>query len=310
MSNPFWTNEQAWPRDPTGYVFLARAFNRIGSAKFGQEWTGQEGSVRLPELLPEKLYAEDITSDTNARYWLSLDAQASKALNEREIRVVREQTMYKVAKAKFASLTGPKPDEPKETSELTPQEWMRAKEINKAEYDRSLPLWTRARTVQTAVIEACEQGRLVSFHRPAAGGEMVAIPPVWWNADDVARWRFSSCSIDPTDVFRNQPRPSNHHWIYLSDDSLANFLSQQPNSDIRAHFDVHLSPYLALMLSVAKKLEITPDNQPKKDVVVAELKDAWPEGAPPSPTLAEYMATALREIDSQGGRNKRNKKPD
>src|SRR4051812_28907508 len=40
-----WNFPDAWPIDPPGYTFLARAFNDIGRAKFGDEWD--------PELPPD-----------------------------------------------------------------------------------------------------------------------------------------------------------------------------------------------------------------------------------------------------------------
>ena len=39
-----------WPRDPKGFVFLARAVERLGKAIFGNHWDGTEQSAKL--LLP------------------------------------------------------------------------------------------------------------------------------------------------------------------------------------------------------------------------------------------------------------------
>ena len=64
----------------------------------------------------------------------------------------------------------------------------------------------------------------------------------------------------------------------------------------------HLSPYLSLALTVAAKLNITPDNQPKKAVIESELKAAWPRDISQSKRLISALATAMRQPESQRGR--------
>ena len=34
-----WRHPEGWPHDPLNYVFLARAFQEIGRARYGDEWT-------------------------------------------------------------------------------------------------------------------------------------------------------------------------------------------------------------------------------------------------------------------------------
>jgi len=43
----FWNAPNSWPHDPPGYVFLARAFNEIGQAKYGTRW------IESPEELED-----------------------------------------------------------------------------------------------------------------------------------------------------------------------------------------------------------------------------------------------------------------
>lgn len=306
MFESFWMNTSAWPRDPSGHVFLGRAFHQIGKAKFGDQWTGKEGAIRLPELLPDLLSPWDTASDVNARALLSLDGTA---LSDRMVKVARERSRV-AAIARIASgMGGAKPKEPEENMDLTVQEWARAKELNRAEYDAALPFAQRATAVQSLIIDGCEGGKLTAVYRSKAGGEMTPMPPVWWNSDQGAVRRFYCCDVRPDDPYWTKSDQGEFSWIFVTADSLANFLSQLPNSDIRAHYDMHLSPYLALMLSVAKKLRITPENQPKIVTIEAELRAAWTLPKPLSESLVGAMATALREIDSQGGRNNKKKKP-
>jgi hypothetical protein len=58
----FWHQQGTWPRDPSGHIFLARAFNQVGRSIFGKLWMGTEGSAAFKaqdkpnaELLRRKL---------------------------------------------------------------------------------------------------------------------------------------------------------------------------------------------------------------------------------------------------------------
>ena len=45
-----WDHPERWPRDTPDYVFLARAFQEIGRARYGNQWTD---SYIEPEEPPE-----------------------------------------------------------------------------------------------------------------------------------------------------------------------------------------------------------------------------------------------------------------
>src|SRR5262245_45799586 len=53
----FWARPHVWPRDPRGYVFLARAVEEIGRAMFGRDWTGKEVTPELIRSLPHQWQA-------------------------------------------------------------------------------------------------------------------------------------------------------------------------------------------------------------------------------------------------------------
>jgi hypothetical protein len=57
------------------------------------------------------------------------------------------------------------------------------------------------------------------------------------------------------------------------------------------------------MLAVTKSMQITPQNQPKKELVVDEIKKTW--SGPLSDKLVKAMATLIREPESQLGRAKK-----
>ncbi len=65
----------------------------------------------------------------------------------------------------------------------------------------------------------------------------------------------------------------------------------------------YVSPYIRIMLDISRKLDISPTNQPKLDVIIAEIESRWGE-LPQSKRLLEAMATMVRSPESQGGRRK------
>ena len=50
----FWLQHQRWPRDPVGYIYLARAVNQIGKATYENDWSEADPGTELPGLLPSK----------------------------------------------------------------------------------------------------------------------------------------------------------------------------------------------------------------------------------------------------------------
>jgi hypothetical protein len=66
--------------------------------------------------------------------------------------------------------------------------------------------------------------------------------------------------------------------------------------------DLHLSPYLKLMISVARKLNITPENQPNKLHLAAVLREEWKGEPRLGERFSESLAQAMREPESQLGR--------
>jgi hypothetical protein len=269
MENKFWRSLYSWPADPAGYVFLARAVERVGSAMFGSEWTGQEvmteykvlqqGPVLAPRRLPISINAASRHSP------LSINpkgpvAQSSLAENDYET--------------------------------------TRAIEEHNA---RALPALKRLGATKREIVKRCESGELVSAARPTSGGVMMVLPASHWNTE---HWdnRFIMCQMNPTRPFGTGFAGDNYCWIFVTAETLDRLLLSLPFAQTGSASDIHHSPYIRLMLSVAKKLKIAPDQQPKKEVVMAELKKNWGSSIPYSENLLKAMATLLREPESQGGK--------
>ena len=194
-----WLNPNGWPVDSAGYVFLARAFDEIGRARFGAEWD------RKPPPHPDENDDDDASVEADAA-WLKANELWEKASEE--------------AEAKSAE--------------------MRA-------------------AVRREIAEQCLRGHLHAAVRPKRGGEMTKVPEDCWNTENLDR-RFDRCQMSLIDPFSD----AGFDWIYLTRASLDEYLTGQPYAAPNAPNNVHLSPYLKLMVAISKKMNITPDHQPKK----------------------------------------------
>jgi hypothetical protein len=159
--------------------------------------------------------------------------------------------------------------------------------------------------VKEEIVSACASGQLVSAFRPEAGGAIEDMPKEWWNTE-TWRKRFLSCRMSPKKPFADVTLPADRvSWIYLRRDSLERYLILQPFAPQSTDINVHLSPYLKVMLAVAKKMQITANDQPVKEAVIAELRAAWRGAEPLSQRLLNAMGTLLREPESGLGRARR-----
>ena len=129
---------------------------------------------------------------------------------------------------------------------------------------------------------------------------MRVVPKVAWNTDRW-RYRFVLCQMNPSAPYERVFTSSEHCWIFVTGESLGKFLLTKPFAEIASKDLPHLSPYLRTMLEVARKLAISPSNQPKKEEVIAAIEATW-TGTALSNNLVKVMATILREPESQLGR--------
>jgi hypothetical protein len=175
-----------------------------------------------------------------------------------------------------------------EASERAHDEWERACDEADANFQNM------REGVARAIIQQCELNELVAAARAKHGGKMVPLEWHDFNIDDPRL--FFRCEIQVQ---------SSPHWIFITRDSLHQFLVKQSHSEPRLAKTQYLSPYLKLMVAVSDTMRITPDNQPKKRSVEAEIQNGWAGPLPLSKNLLETMATLIREPGSQRGRAKK-----
>lgn len=165
----------------------------------------------------------------------------------------------------------------------------------------------RFAVVAREIIARCEAGELIAAVRPIRGGIMTTLPSYYWNGEGLEK-RFVGCQMSLNDPFGEGATGEELSYIFLQRESLLRFLLSQPFIENPLEKTIHLSPYLRVLVAVAQKLQITIEKQPKKEVIVAEIRQAWTGPDPLGETLVAYMATILREPESQlgRGRNKNN----
>jgi hypothetical protein len=225
LNNAFWSKPEHWPIDAEGYVFMARAFNQIGKAMFGDYWLGHE-----------HLATADWNSDPG------LIARRAAVLQE--------------------------------------------------------------------IAKRLQEGGLVAGNRPKEGGPITDTPKTWWNTElDRMAMRFINCEINPKDPFGGPVISARNSWIFIKRNSLDELLERQPFGPVQIPIaDHYLSPYMKIMLSVARKMKISPDNQSRKKLVEQEIINAPLTASLPkklSDKLLGAMATLIRDPESQAGKAKK-----
>ena len=70
--------------------------------------------------------------------------------------------------------------------------------------------------------------------------------------------------------------------------------------NVGAAYESELMQHMQLVI---RKLGITRDHQPKKEVVEQTIRDLWKGAEPLSKIVVRYMATFIRRQEAQAGRN-------
>jgi hypothetical protein len=88
----FWEESESWPHDPPGYIFLARALDIVGLAKYGERWTDLTSKIAIPEDPPDDCHDEAVWEQSeldDEKYVQEMDA-AEAELERRWAEVARE----------------------------------------------------------------------------------------------------------------------------------------------------------------------------------------------------------------------------
>jgi len=214
-----------WPRDPHGYIFLARAFDSVGAAQFKGNWSGKEQFAQLVPPLPNLIQSSSSDAYRLARNLLMIHTSEYGA-RLKTLRLAKNAATVTMARHASRSVGGvsrncgplPSPHEVqeaerilKQTEDLTTQEWGRALVILEKQNTESKPLLDRAASVKSHMLSLLEGGELRSAYRAKPGGEMRPIPSFWWNTE-AALERFRTYDIDPNAPYANRKGSC---WIFI-----------------------------------------------------------------------------------------------
>jgi hypothetical protein len=147
----------------------------------------------------------------------------------------------------------------------------------------------KADEVQSKLREWGEHGLFRTGVRQRSGGPVHQVAPVVWSTQNL-KARFTQCEMNPADPYSNGICGRNYDHVFLSradfdhllvtefpdNAALALVKSQAVLSGSDA--DLHLSPYMGLMVAVIRQMEIRPDNQPGVEAIkstIAELAPAF-----------------------------------
>jgi hypothetical protein len=191
-----------WPRDPHGYIFLARLVEKIGAA-LHSDWTGEEATTKEIYPLPHSL--------KDATYF---DRQAAD--------ILLTQPRSDLWIIDFLAGHGDR--------EFSDKDWKTACRLAQNLHDQRRPALDRLQVTQSEIIRKNEAGELELKIQSTNSDPWQNFQTDWWNTEN---WksRFDRCRIDPE--YPNNDRPSwskknNDHWIFATSESVERVLKQSP----------------------------------------------------------------------------------
>jgi hypothetical protein len=310
LHNSLWHTPSKWISDPVGYVFLPRAMREIGEALYPNEWRGDEPTTAIFSSLPSspafasqhvKQEVHEVLRkerpDLGRTSLTELPHEALPATVGISPRPISRATAGISARPSVPIIT------------FTDAEWEVAREIYQKRHDEARFARRRYAKVRETVAAGCRSGELMFGTRPRKGGSVrPGKPELWETEGDRLYPRFECFALSRSEPFSIGLR-DDAEWICVSRDSLDKFLGGAASAaHLAAALEApHLSPYMVAALEVVQALNITPDNQPKKEAVMAELRAKWPKGAERSENLISVLATIVREPESQLGRAKKSR---
>jgi hypothetical protein len=215
MALDFWARPDAWPLDPDGYVFLARAVEEIGRAMFGQDWTGKEVTTEHVRSLPDQ--AQGTVGDASYAHDVLMKLpKYSKQLPSAKTVLPPSLNSVLSRPAGLALF---------QVDSFTTEQWSAAQAAVRRQQKERAPALQRLSQVQLNIVKRCESGELISAIRSRAGGDMREVPRDWWNTES---WhnRFTMCQLNPEQPFGIGVAGDNYCWIFFTRESLDKYLQK------------------------------------------------------------------------------------
>ncbi len=227
----FWKNSASWPDDAYGFVFLARAIERIGNATYVNEWTGSEPFTAPPIDTPQDLIARGLAG---AAY------QRAKEDYLRQLSTLIASTDPSKLTWKVETFDVMLPLRTARSSPISPDERIGTRQVLSDEavlYGKSLiPEENRKRNESKArwarvlglVKDALRDGKLGYVTLPTHGGAFSAPQPKeWWNVPSIAN-RITMCQMNPDTPYGSGFAGNGYEYIFVREDNLDSLLPLPP----------------------------------------------------------------------------------
>lgn len=237
----FWKNSASWPDDAYGFVFLARAIERIGKATYVDEWTGSEPFTAPPIETPQDLIARGLAG---AAY------QRAKEDYLRELSTLIASTDPSKLTWKVETFDVMLPLRTARSSPISPDDRIGTRQVLSDEavlYGKSLiPEENRKRNESKArwarvlglVKDALRDGKLGYVTLPTHGGAFSAPQPKeWWNVPSIEN-RLTMCRMNPAAPYSSGFSGNGYEHIFVDGADLGRLLPQPPkpktSEDVKA----------------------------------------------------------------------------
>lgn len=278
----WWAKSHEWPRNlpprrepGQNLLFLPRAADLIGVARFADEWTGSEmGAVAPTRYLisdPLKSPLKDYSHHEAMLIQNTIRKHDPARVFQTEMRPV-EVPPVSMVNPRLARLSEAEPRMVRRIviTHNDALEAFRLMEMEGAALAKSLDeMRARRDFVIDAITEACLRGTVVSTFARMEGGPPEPIDKFDWNAPlSVIRDRFTSCQINLKDRLKS-PLPERGvrqtvAWVYLGEDDIIWLRNQ-----VAARYQ----PALAAIFN--EKVELSPaaENGSLRKPLKGEVKD-------------------------------------
>ncbi len=236
----FWRSQATWPDDAYGFVFLARAIQRIGKATFAGEWTDTEPFTTplietpqsmiqrgVPALAALEAYRKELsaliaTNDPSKLSWKVETYRVRPPLQP--LRTARDNPRPTAQSDDGVRTRQVLSDEAVKYGEgLIPEENQRRNEA-KARWARVLGL----------VKDALRDGKIGYVTLPTHGGAFSAPQPKeWWNVPSIEN-RIAMCRINPVAPYSSGFSGNGYEHIFVDGADLSRLLPAPPKPKTRA----------------------------------------------------------------------------
>ncbi|MCC0007826.1 MAG: hypothetical protein H6876_06845 [Hyphomicrobiaceae bacterium] len=198
----FWSDPTRWPQDAGGFIFAAKALQKLGRRLLPSEWSDHSPLTEYIGELPENL-------------WLS----TPRSEIERGVRILRQsETSYTrrvgLGGGLFANMS--------ECEFPTTEEWAEAVRLVRVAREQSWPLLLPFLKTEVALWHACLEGKIKSATRGYNGGEIEEREWHFWNYE-LAWARFDLCRVDPSQPHLSGAQTRLSDWIFIEESSLESF---------------------------------------------------------------------------------------